>query len=294
MSSFVTGIGRRGRPWGRGRALRAAVAYGVLVGGSSAVLAQSGDISGDAAFLVPAQACEDLRDLTDGTEGSTVGTEVQGDIIIVCDGGDATGRRSCEVLSGSTTPGASAGQGIGFCADRFPDGLQLVEGGETLKTEVVVEASSFGAITGTTDTVGSELVADIVCETFVDDGAGTRICRHLVEASLPPLPEVCSDDFIITPPSLAANADACDIIAEQLGNSVTEVDPTALAFALFIDVDSLGEPGSEALFACANRALQCFAAGTDEPDQVVVDYQISKIAVREDPDCVMIRGRRYC
>jgi hypothetical protein len=291
MSSLMTSSGCRRQRREIGRALLAAVAYGALAFGSPAVLAQSGDVAGDASFLVPEETCNDLRDLVDDNPGNTEPEDFIGDIIIVCDTGDETGRRSCEVLSGSTTPGESAGQGIGFCADRFPNGLQLVEGQEPLKTEIVVEATSFGAITGTTEATEPGLFADIVCETFVDD-AGVRRCREVVEDVTPSEPEDCGDDFIITPPSAASFA-ACDLIEEELADSVTAEEPD-LAFALFIDIDTLGEPGSEALFSCQTRQTQCFTPGVDEPEEVVVDYQVSKILVREDPDCVRIGGRRYC
>lgn len=298
MSSLATPTGRRPRRHGLSCALLGAIACAAL-GGATAALAASGEIAGaEGVFQVPGAQCDQLRDLSDGAVDN--GVAVDGDIIVVCDGVDDGERRACQVISGFTTPGPSAGQGVGFCADRFPNGVQVIERGP-LKTDVVVRATSFGAITGTSKTEyieddGSFTVhTDTVCETAAADseGPGRKVCRRVLDDGQ--TPEVCTGDgVIVTPASAAANTQACEIIAEQLGNSVTEIDPTNLAFALFIDIDRLGKDASEALFVCPGHRLACPTTEASSLEDVIVDYQIPKVIVQEEPDCIMIRGRRLC
>ena len=141
---------------GFGTSLSCAVVVLTLAGATPA-FSQSGETE-DAIFQVPEEDCEDLRAATDLPTGN---------VIFVCD----AERRACQLVEG--------GRALGFCADRFPEGVQPVRT-SPIETEVTISSTTHGTITGFTQ---DEAPADLVCETFVDGGTGVKACRKVVEGS---------------------------------------------------------------------------------------------------------------
>jgi hypothetical protein len=219
--------------------------------GAKPVFAQSGETD-DAVFQIPQDDCDTLRVATGLPNGN---------VIFIC---DATGR-SCELVEG--------GRALGFCAERYPDGVAPVRS-SPLETNVTIQSSTHGTITGYEE---AGAPADLVCETFVHQATGARACRKIVPASapLPPLPP-CTDATSPDTSFFRAARDpaACTLLQDLLTDSGFSAPPD-ISFALFLDVDAAGEPGSEALLVCGNRTLQC-ASPTEALANVAIDYQFVK------------------
>lgn len=269
--------------------LGGALAVGAVLaclGGAGEALAQSGEVPDlQGIVVVPEETCNDLRDLTTGTPAA--GSD--GDVILACDAGDDGQRGQCQLISGGgAEPEVNAGQGIGFCADRFPDGVRVIEEGEAvLKDNVDIVASAFGSIIGTTD---DGVAVDTYCDSSSDTG-GVKECREVRDDG--DFTSTCGSGLIVTPATFAANAEGCGIVEDIFESSVLGPNDDSLAFAVFIDVDRIGQAGSETLFVCPGRNLVCPSAPLGQQN-VTVEYLLQKVLIQEDPDCFRFQGRRIC
>jgi hypothetical protein len=235
-------------------------------GGAQPVLAQSGETE-DSVFQISEADCETLR--------SATGLEF-GNVIFVCD----AARRSCQLVDG--------GRALGFCADRFPDGVQPVRS-RPIETALEITSTTHGTITGFVE--GGD-PADLVCETFVDGSTGAKACRKVSPGSgaLPTCTDGASGSYF----RQTADPGACLLLQDLLAETVTGEPPPDVSFALFIDVDLAGEPGSEALLVCPGRELQCVGPITESAplNGIAVEYQFVKQVINT-PGCVKVGGTCY-
>lgn len=243
------------------------------IAGAATAHAQSGEpLDSAGVFLVTTAQCEVLRDKT----------EVEGDYIFACD----ADREQCQLISD-----AELNEGIarGFCEDVFPT-VRLVGPGDVLEEDKLIHATMFGVNTGVIDDDDNE--ADILCQTFVDDGQGVKACRKIIKdedgCPLGGCP-VCNDrqigpaaEFITT------FEDNCTELQALLANTVSSDANPNLSFGLFIDVadpddpDSpiLGQPGSEALLVCPGHRWECVDPSTSPLESAAtIEYQFSKAAI---------------
>jgi hypothetical protein len=222
-------------------------------------------------FQTPTDTCEDLRTLTGLTE-----PPFGGSVIFACD----ADRRECRLF---TQQEVDEGLALGFCADRFPTVLRAV-GEPPLKPETTIRSTSYGVNTGVT--FADDTVGDILCQTFVDGGAGVKACRRIVVGS-GPLPS-CGNEFFATD-----DPAACTLLKELLAGTVSADPDPNVSFGLFIDPDRAGEPGSEALVVCPGFTMQCVEPINAPEEDVLVEYQIPK-AIINTPVCVKVGGSLRC
>jgi hypothetical protein len=290
------GSSRRSR-----RTLAAAALYGVVIAGASLALPEVAHaVSGEDPASVGAfgASCGTLR-----TE-----TGVQGDVVFACDpNGEA-----CEIaIPGANRETRSGIAATGFCEDSFPIQGPTDTPPGVIKEDIVVQGSTFSAITGVKSAGAQNEASNIICSTFTlpgpftvgtgnrrrTFGPGVRVCRKIVPCSGPACssPATCPGEratYFVT------RADDCSEVRELVTGTLTGTPPN-FAFAVFTDVNSasgsVSQPGRQALLVCPGYQAQCVnASNRAQPAGTVGDYRLPLGAVQENPDCFTTsKGYRY-
>lgn len=272
------------RSFGRHPSLSLSLTAAVLLAGASSALAQSGETSNtQGVYQIPAEDCNELRATTGVSDGN---------VLFTCDadrGAEGQGEQ-CRLFIPEQE--LEEGLALGFCADRFPDGVVPHEDGPVEENTTLL-ATTFGGDIGFLNGLDGDQ-GDLFCETFID---GSKVCRRVIEgdcsvegACLP-----CDDDpnaagvqeFILT------QADDCELLEELLTGAVTgDPDPNP-AFGVFFDVDAAGQPESEALLVCPGFQWQCVPdPGTPIDGQVTFEYVFKKHII-QTPGCLKVGGTCY-
>ena len=248
----------------------------VLAGPVATALAQSGETGGTAGVtVVPAATCNSIRTQFTPT--------FPGDVFFACYG-DETANPACGFFSTEDVPGQT--NVLAFCQDSFPNGVS-VRREPPLKSNVVINATAFGHTTGLNGTLPSNatLPSNVVCLDF-DDGGG------------PPDKEVCVKVDRTTTGSSPASCtgatayfriiDGDCTAVQNVVNAVAGATAGAVSFALFTDINTLGQAGSQGLLVCSSHRASCVDppvdnAALDFPGGVRVRYQIPLAIIDENP-----------
>ena len=232
-----------------------------LASGATSARAVSGENEDMEGAFHP--SCQDLR-----TETGLAG----GDEIFACD----SDGEQCRLFSGT-----DEGVAVGFCKESI-ESIVPNRGGE-LEPNVPIDATTFGAITGMSNSNG-----DIFCETFDTPSPGRKVCINVFEG-------ICKEDTCEAGDgSIVVRSDDCKTLRNLLAASVTSDPSQNLAWWLFSDLEKTGQKGSEVLSVCPGFAWEFLPlSGPTFADQVTISYQASRILI-QTPHYVTIAGRRYC
>ena len=264
-----------------------------------------------------ATAFEDVTQVSTAdcnTIRNQIATGFSGDWIFICYV-DQAGNPACGQF-------ATQANALGFCQDRFPNGISA-RLGTVLKTNVRILGIASEITTGLIGTLPSAVTptqpADVVCGTYNPDPGtsgtpGRQVCVQIEPKLSPSDPSATSCPssgpalFQISPPT-PSTAPSCttlkSIVETATGQTVsdvwfgwmTDVGPPPPA----TPVARVGRAGSEGLLLCgapagALRKATCLPADvpTGFPGGVQVQFQLPAATIQEQPDCRTFRGVRYC
>jgi len=275
MVRVGSGEQTRSYAWTRCSGLLTCLTVAAVAFGASPARADSGESSNtQGVYEISEEDCDELRALTGVPAGN---------VLFTCD----ADREECRLFIPEED--LDEGLALGFCADRFTDGVVPHEDGP-IEEATTLEATTFGSDFGFEQ---GGVQGDVFCETFLD---GSKVCRRIVEGDCTGAGDcpVCDDsaaagvqEFILT------QEDSCEDLQDLLAGSVTADLVPNPAFAVFFDVDQAGQPGSEALLVCPGFEWQCVpdpGAPVDGP--ATFQYSLNKHII-QTPGCLKIGGTCY-
>ena len=275
-----------------------AVGLGVMLlasgAGAGTALAQSGETDATAGItVVPAATCDDLRD--------QFSSEFVGDLWLACYGND-TANPSCGLFSSADIPGQT--NLLAFCQDSFPNGINVLSE-PPLKLNVTIQGTTSGNVTGLNGVASTTAPfvftpSNVLCFDFDDalvppgtDGSPDKeVCVKIEPGTGGSDTECAANDFF-----QIVDGD-CTVVQNVINATAGAAAGTA-SFALFTDVNAVGQAQSQQLLVCPNNQATCVTppvsnASTGFPGGVQVRSQTTYGIVEENPDCPFFRNRRIC